>query len=589
MPQQSPRRRHSADELKAFSHGELLKLVLELEERNANLEAVLKSSSNGEACGVEEVCRELASAANEKRHLEEAADEVHTKPVVIEKLERGISRVPANVEAANQLRDELAKAVENIMLQRQSSTDGKLGRPWQHLMHTSFSLPDLTDTELGFEEYIHSKLVVAHYQKALQDDWVLNWWVPDLGPANQLHVLRTESDGNCLLHATLLAIWGLHDTHMVGTSGLSSLRAAMNRLFSSNPQFLESFRKRWELQIASDDAAALQSASSREGEGLPMQVEVSEAQLNRDWNNMADIANTQNEFLDTIHIFALANALWRPILVLASPVQKDPLGLPLTHLFYQGIYLPLERSPLECCRQPLLLCFRDSHFMPLVPKKVPGDCSIKIKVPLSDGCEGVELPLRFALEDELSRRREVLNQYLDVEWDIKLPLKDLTCNLVVCHQESSHPLVDQMTWQFIERGKHLFNKEQQAEERPVKRPKVEADKESVGQPQEEEEDAMVSTSFSVKLPIGARPGDKSYFKMPADCTNKERIDFRVPQNCYEGDVVTLDATFAIKGHCIRKFREVTNVARERAVWFLKQSRGDPDEAVELYYENQISV
>ena len=36
------------------------------------------------------------------------------------------------------------------------------------------------------------------------------------------------SDGNCLLHASLLGIWGLHDYGKVG--GLCSLRAAMCKL-----------------------------------------------------------------------------------------------------------------------------------------------------------------------------------------------------------------------------------------------------------------------------------------------------------------------------------------------------------------------
>eukprot|EP00931_Biecheleriopsis_adriatica_P047951 TRINITY_DN27683_c0_g1_i1.p1 TRINITY_DN27683_c0_g1~~TRINITY_DN27683_c0_g1_i1.p1 ORF type:complete len:596 (-),score=177.65 TRINITY_DN27683_c0_g1_i1:120-1859(-) len=572
MPQHPPRR-HTAEELQAFSRDELLRLVLELQERNALLEASEKPESSSKS-----------SASGDPKD-EEVADDP-------ERLERGISNVPANVEAARQLRAELAEAVEGIVLRRQSSTDGKVGRLWQQLTHASFSLPDLSDADPGLEKYILSKLIAAEYQKELEDDSVLNWWVPDLGASHQLHVLRTSADGNCLLHATLLAMWGLHDTHMVGTSGLSSLRAAMSRLFSSSTQFMESLRRRWELQIVRDNTH--QCVSSQDGESRALHVDVSAAQLSREWSDMVDIANRPNAFLDSVHVFALAHALRRPILVLASAMQKDPFGVPLTPLFFQGVYLPLERHCDECCKRPLLLCFRDAHFMPLVPKKAAVTSSVELKVPIVDCCEGAELPLRFASEEELGQRRAVLKRYLDIEWDVALPKAKLTGNIVVCRQEASHPLVDQMMQQFVERGRGFFKKEQQADDGSKKRKAGAASLETGKRPspdkspeasdKDQEADAAVNHAFEVRLPKGVRPGDRSYFRLPAGCTDREQINFIVPKDCYEGDCVKLNAKFAIKGHCIRTFREVTGLARGKAVQFLTRAYGDPNAAAQLYFE-----
>jgi hypothetical protein len=63
-------------------------------------------------------------------------------------------------------------------------------------------------------------------------------WLPSqavqrarLGEEHRLHLMHTMSDGNCLLHASLLGIWGVHDKQTVG--GLSSLRAAMCKLLAT--------------------------------------------------------------------------------------------------------------------------------------------------------------------------------------------------------------------------------------------------------------------------------------------------------------------------------------------------------------------
>jgi deubiquitinating protein VCIP135 len=75
--------------------------------------------------------------------------------------------------------------------------------------------------------------------------------------------------------------------------------------------------------------------------------------------------------LRTVHIFALANVLRRPIILLDSITGMQSKG------DYSGIFLPYLYSPEECCTQgtfnsPIVIAWSSSgynHFIPLVPIK----------------------------------------------------------------------------------------------------------------------------------------------------------------------------------------------------------------------------
>lgn len=512
------------------------------------------------------------------------------------RLERGISKVPANVAAAARLRAELAQALERDLALK---PEGVL----QRLMHSNFFLPDLRGQASGFHEYILSKLTAPMYQKSLEDSGVLNWCVgKDLDEKHRLHVLWTQSDGNCLLHATLLAMWGLHDTHLVGSSGQSSLRSAMSNLFA-DPSLAGPMRKRWQLQIARDNAWE-PGGDGKNGGSL--RIDLSEAQLDREWAEMVEIAGKPNAFLDSVHVLAMAHALRRPIVILASPMQRDPFGVPLTPIFFRGIYLPFECPPERCCRQPLVLCFQDSHFMAVVPLGLPSGGAAEVRLPLADG-SGEELPLRFALEEELPQKWRVVETYMDIEKDVQFPSKGVTCNVAAIRQGSAHPLVEDMISQFVERGRSTFDSERAAEELKRKgdeeaRARRRQDQEATDrrlaqelaqqaqqqQPQAGEEDAKVTDRFNVTLPRSSRPGDKSFFTMPQGCTEPERIDFVVPPGSYGGDVIVLTASFKVKGHCIQAVRDVTALPREAAVKLLTKTHGDPNVAAQKHFEKAFA-
>ena len=72
------------------------------------------------------------------------------------------------------------------------------------------------------------------------------------------------------------------------------------------------------------------------------------------------------ESLEEFHVFVLAHILRRPIIVVADTILKDSNGEALAPIPFGGIYLPLECSPKECHRSPLLLTYDAAHFSALV-------------------------------------------------------------------------------------------------------------------------------------------------------------------------------------------------------------------------------
>lgn len=65
-------------------------------------------------------------------------------------------------------------------------------------------------------------------------------------------------------------------------------------------------------------------------------------------------------YLEDIHVFALANLLSRPIIVLGDPFYKD-----IEENSMAGIYLPLLINPKSCVKSPVVLAYHNHHFAPL--------------------------------------------------------------------------------------------------------------------------------------------------------------------------------------------------------------------------------
>lgn len=227
----------------------------------------------------------------------------------------------------------------------------------------SFVYPDLSSEEVELQEYIAKDLLEISHKRALERSGRLNWWT-STGRLPRLEPLATSGDGNCLLHAASLYMWGLHDHSLI-------LRTALHRLLTLDVE-REGIKRRWkyQTQLRNDEAGGLT---------------FTEEEWDFEWGEILRIATNQPrrqpmtaslrrhsslrmsyESLEEVHIFALAHTLRRPVVVLSDRTIKDLSGQDLAPIYFGGIYLPLEVNPTACYKSPVVLAYDSSHFSPLV-------------------------------------------------------------------------------------------------------------------------------------------------------------------------------------------------------------------------------
>lgn len=175
-----------------------------------------------------------------------------------------------------------------------------------------------------------------------------------MGPNCQsLLPLATSGDGNCLLHAASLGMWGFHDRDLM-------LRKSLYALMDHG-QERESLRRRWRWQ---------QTMQNKES-GLVY----TEEEWQKEWNELLKLASSEPrihystngsngtesseepvyESLEEFHVFVLAHVLRRPIVVVADTMLRDSGGEAFAPIPFGGIYLPLEVPAAKCHRSPLVL------------------------------------------------------------------------------------------------------------------------------------------------------------------------------------------------------------------------------------------
>ncbi len=268
----------------------------------------------------------------------------------------------------------------------------------------------------------------------------LNWWTTT-GKLPRLEPLATSGDGNCLLHAASLYMWGFHDRELI-------LRTALHRLLTTGHES-EGIRRRWKLQTG---------IRNEEAVGLTF----SEEEWKFEWSEVVKIATSQPrgqpateslrrysslriryESLEEVHVLALANVLRRPIIVIADKVLRGVSGEDFAPIYFGGIYLPLEVSPTLCYKSPVVLAYDASHFSALVAQEEKSprrqskyaamsgrkDVVIPLVIP-----NGALLPVQFVVDPKKRNVEEkwvkmgytpgefppeiihVLESYLQVRW-----------------------------------------------------------------------------------------------------------------------------------------------------------------------------
>ncbi|KAI6657558.1 OTU domain-containing protein 7B-like [Oopsacas minuta] len=246
----------------------------------------------------------------------------------------------------------------------------------------------------------------------------LNWWVK-YGNYTPLAPLRTQGDGNCLLHAVSRAIFGVEDEELV-------LRGLLHD-YLGDPVESRKLKCRWKRQQAELNGRAGFEFDEGEWENewhtivslASLDISISDSNLQTDEPD-SSVPSLPYKSLEEVHIFALAHVINRPIIVISDSVLQDVDGRPISPVYFGGVYLPLDRDPKKCYQIPIVLTYCCSHFAPLVACYndliAPGVSTIRFQevvIPLV-GPEGDRLSIQFQDEYDkpiLSSFNNLLDRY----------------------------------------------------------------------------------------------------------------------------------------------------------------------------------
>ena len=252
-------------------------------------------------------------------------------------------------------------------------------------------LPPLDQYPPDFQEFAYAQIINRDTQGSLEDDRCLNWCT---GTTN-LVPLYTLGDGNCLLHAASLAMWGFSDRDYI-------LRKAVSHaLLNCHNNTLS---ERWK--------------KTRENDNLRLGYHLDPHQWTAEWEEVVRQASAEAapgkslDGLEEFHVFVLANILRRPIIMYAAPKLLLLEGLTLQRVEFYGIYLPLLWDKSACKKYPLPIAYHFGHFSALAVIEYPGQFHNGHLVFPLDDYYGQHLPIRFMLPQEDATA--LMMDYLDL-------------------------------------------------------------------------------------------------------------------------------------------------------------------------------
>ena len=275
----------------------------------------------------------------------------------------------------------------------------------------TLTIPSLRQYPKEFRDYVFRRLVDQRLKEDLEIENVINW----CKDASTFIPLSTTGDGNCLLHAASLGMWGFQDRKFL-------LRRALRSALQNSKG--NSLHARW--------------VHWRQNEMKAFGFNLDKEEWIREWDNVIDNVSMETkggvlQGLDQFHVFTLANVLRRPIIVYSLPkIRSATEGITLQKLTFHGIYLPLLWDPRECKRIPLPIAFNGGHFVSLVAidsaQQYKGG---RLLLPLVE-YTGVEFPVMFLLPDE--KEWDVRRAYLNTNY-----LKnEIICVEMMLHEEPAY-------------------------------------------------------------------------------------------------------------------------------------------------------
>ncbi|XP_019715573.1 tumor necrosis factor alpha-induced protein 3 [Hippocampus comes] len=247
----------------------------------------------------------------------------------------------------------------------------------------------------AFREVVQAAILDRAMQASLEQEKKLNW----CREVKKMVPLRTNGDGNCLLHAASQYMLGVQDTDLV-------LRKALHGVLKETDTAV--FRARFQAQLLHSQ------------EFTQTGLRYTTTNWEDEWDKivkMASPVSTSNglqfDSLEDIHIFVLSNILRRPIIVISDQVLRSmKSGSTISPLNVGGIYLPLHWPPAECYKYPIVLGYDSQHFAPLVTIKDSGP-EIRAVPLINPGRGGFEeLKVHFLMEKEQQLKESLLKDYL---------------------------------------------------------------------------------------------------------------------------------------------------------------------------------
>ncbi|KAK9411615.1 tumor necrosis factor alpha-induced protein 3 [Crotalus adamanteus] len=252
---------------------------------------------------------------------------------------------------------------------------------------------------------LQKSLVDQATQNSLERQKKLNW----CREVKKLMPLKTNGDGNCLMHAASQYMWGVQDVDLLLRKTLFNvLKEADTR----------NFKLRWQREtLKSQEFVAT---------GLCFDTR----NWDDEWDNLIKMASAETSVahtglqytsLEEIHIFVLANILRRPIIVVADKMLRSlQSGSSFSPLNVGGIYLPLHWSAEDCYRYPIILAYDSMHFTPLLVLK---DSGPEIRAVPLVSCERgrfEDLKVHFLTDAEEREKEKLMRDYLMV---IEIPVQ----------------------------------------------------------------------------------------------------------------------------------------------------------------------
>ncbi|KAK7108183.1 uncharacterized protein [Littorina saxatilis] len=314
--------------------------------------------------------------------------------------------------------------------------------------NTSFyltELPDFSRWPQDFKARVLAVLVDADMKDDLERAGVINWCrnVRIVVPIN------VPKDGNCLLHAVGIAVWGILDSTLM-------LRRLLGLALSVDKG--RRFFSRWmyhrQMQMSQVSGRLLESGTEA---------------LKKEWSEISNCldpdhsssAAVPHRFLESIHVYTLANILRRPIIIMTDPTMRAFSGFALQDNDMGGIYLPLEWNWKDTHRTPLLLGYSCNHFSPLLfadhPNQAMAGATQKKDLAPLVNANLEQLPVRFLLQGEEPEVGELLRKYLRIKETVTTlngTVQNILCaELEICNLPDELNLVNDYFREFFARCK----------------------------------------------------------------------------------------------------------------------------------------